>query len=130
MFDHSSMLLKFFLAEDGSYSVQIIYTFFNDKVLLISSEKETIFVCHFMCVRHFSCKVLKEMFLVYNMTIIVLNPLRSRPDYVDQLLKDLCSHFNYNEFLMQKLMDLFPTAVSLVLTPEAGLRHLFTHAFK
>ena len=64
------------------------------------------------------------------MTIIVLNPLRSRPDYVDQLLKDLCSRFNYNEFLMQKLMDLFPTEVGLVSTPDAGLRSLFTHAFK
>jgi len=36
---------------------------------------------------------------------------RSRTDYVEQLLRDLCSRFNYNEFLMQKLMDLFPTDI-------------------
>ncbi|XP_005105468.2 probable 28S rRNA (cytosine-C(5))-methyltransferase isoform X2 [Aplysia californica] len=36
---------------------------------------------------------------------------RSRQEYVDQLVRDLCSRFNYNEFLMRKLMDLFPVEI-------------------
>lgn len=36
---------------------------------------------------------------------------RSRQDYVDQLVRDLCSRFSYNEFLMKKLLDLFPVEI-------------------
>uniref|UniRef100_A0A0B6YSR1 SAM-dependent MTase RsmB/NOP-type domain-containing protein n=1 Tax=Arion vulgaris TaxID=1028688 RepID=A0A0B6YSR1_9EUPU len=36
---------------------------------------------------------------------------RPRTEYVDQLVRDLCSRFNYNEFLMRKLLDLFPVEI-------------------
>ncbi|BFZ15609.1 hypothetical protein BsWGS_18649 [Bradybaena similaris] len=36
---------------------------------------------------------------------------RSRQEYVDQLVRDLCSRFSYNEFLMRKLLDLFPVEI-------------------
>jgi len=33
---------------------------------------------------------------------------RKRKDYMSQLTKDLCSYYDYNEYLMMKIMDLFP----------------------
>lgn len=33
---------------------------------------------------------------------------RSRAEYTNQLLKDICSYYGYNEFLAEKLMNLFP----------------------
>ncbi|XP_071041811.1 28S rRNA (cytosine-C(5))-methyltransferase [Parasteatoda tepidariorum] len=33
---------------------------------------------------------------------------RSRIEYLNQLRTDLCSYYSYNEFLMDKLMELFP----------------------
>ncbi|XP_055836696.1 uncharacterized protein LOC129905281 [Episyrphus balteatus] len=33
---------------------------------------------------------------------------RSRPEYIEILKKDLCLYYSYNEFLMTKLMDMFP----------------------
>lgn len=33
---------------------------------------------------------------------------RSRPEYMELLRKDLCLYYSYNEFLMEKLMDIFP----------------------
>lgn len=35
-------------------------------------------------------------------------PNRSRQEYVDLLRKDLCMYYSYNEFLMEKLMEIFP----------------------
>jgi ribosomal RNA methyltransferase Nop2 len=35
-------------------------------------------------------------------------PGRKRNEYVSQLIKDLCLYYDYNEFLMGKIMDLFP----------------------
>ncbi|XP_075165885.1 uncharacterized protein LOC142238192 [Haematobia irritans] len=35
-------------------------------------------------------------------------PDRPRSDYMDLLRKDLCIYYSYNEFLMGKLMDMFP----------------------
>lgn len=35
-------------------------------------------------------------------------PGRSRQEYVDLLRKDLCMYYSYNEFLMEKLMEIFP----------------------
>lgn len=32
----------------------------------------------------------------------------SRQDYIDLLRKDLCTYYSYNEFLMEKFMQLFP----------------------
>lgn len=33
---------------------------------------------------------------------------RSRQEYTELLLKDLCTYFSYNKFLMEKVMHLFP----------------------
>ncbi|XP_037941677.1 25S rRNA (cytosine-C(5))-methyltransferase nop2-like [Teleopsis dalmanni] len=35
-------------------------------------------------------------------------PDRSRPEYLTLLRQDLCLYYSYNEFLMEKLMDMFP----------------------
>ncbi|XP_062566036.1 uncharacterized protein LOC134228404, partial [Saccostrea cucullata] len=37
---------------------------------------------------------------------------RSRQEYLDQLVKDLCAYYSYNEFLMEKLLQLFPHEIS------------------
>ncbi|KZS99064.1 NOL1/NOP2/sun family putative RNA met [Sistotremastrum niveocremeum HHB9708] len=34
---------------------------------------------------------------------------RSRSEYIEQLLADICSYYGYNEFLAEKLFSLFPT---------------------
>lgn len=39
-------------------------------------------------------------------------PDRTRQDYLDQLIKDLCAYYSYNEFLMEKLIQLFPHEMS------------------
>ncbi|KAK3797485.1 hypothetical protein RRG08_042085 [Elysia crispata] len=36
---------------------------------------------------------------------------RSRKEYLDQLIRDLCARFNYNEFLMERLLELFPREI-------------------
>lgn len=36
------------------------------------------------------------------------DPNRSRSDYLELLKKDLCTYYSYNEFLMEKFMQLFP----------------------
>ena len=33
---------------------------------------------------------------------------RSRKEYLDLLKDDLCNYYSYNDFLMSKLLDLFP----------------------
>ncbi|KAK7093298.1 hypothetical protein V1264_007076 [Littorina saxatilis] len=40
---------------------------------------------------------------------------KGRSDYVQQLRRDLCTYYSYNEFLMEKLMDLFPQDITDVL---------------
>jgi ribosomal RNA methyltransferase Nop2 len=35
---------------------------------------------------------------------------RSRKEYLDLLQQDLCNYYSYNDFLMNKLIDLFPLA--------------------
>ncbi|CAF3606460.1 unnamed protein product [Adineta steineri] len=37
-------------------------------------------------------------------------PNRSRKEYLDLLQQDLCNYYSYNDFLMNKLLDLFPLA--------------------
>jgi hypothetical protein len=36
--------------------------------------------------------------------------LRSRSEYVEQLLSDIASYYGYNDFLVDKLFQLFPVA--------------------
>ena len=36
---------------------------------------------------------------------------RTRQEYLDQLIRDLCAYYSYNEFLMEKLLQLFPHEV-------------------
>ncbi|XP_064642182.1 uncharacterized protein LOC135496668 [Lineus longissimus] len=36
---------------------------------------------------------------------------RSRKDYLTQFRKDLCMYYSYNDFLMEKLMELFPQEI-------------------
>eukprot|EP00158_Paraphelidium_tribonemae_P005058 Partr_v1_DN27137_c0_g1_i2_m16024 putative Nucleolar protein len=36
------------------------------------------------------------------------DPEKSRSDYVQQLLADLCTYYGYSDFLMGKLMEMFP----------------------
>lgn len=36
------------------------------------------------------------------------NPDRSRAEYIELFRKDLCTYYSYNEFLMEKLMEIFP----------------------
>ncbi|KAG0231082.1 rRNA (cytosine-C5-)-methyltransferase nop2 [Actinomortierella wolfii] len=38
---------------------------------------------------------------------------RSRQDYIDQLLKDLCLYYGYNEYLMEKLFYIFPVSEAI-----------------
>ena len=41
---------------------------------------------------------------------------RSRAEYTDLLKKDLCMYYGYGDFMMQKLLDLFPLSeVSIVI---------------
>ena len=35
---------------------------------------------------------------------------KSRQEYLECLRRDLCNYYNYNEFMMEKLMDMFPIA--------------------
>lgn len=35
---------------------------------------------------------------------------RTRKDYLDLLRQDLCNYYSYNDFLMNKILDLFPLA--------------------
>jgi ribosomal RNA methyltransferase Nop2 len=38
------------------------------------------------------------------------DPERSREEYLDCLRRDLCNYYNYNEYMMSKMMDIFPLA--------------------
>ncbi|XP_052224843.1 26S rRNA (cytosine-C(5))-methyltransferase nsun-1-like [Dreissena polymorpha] len=38
-------------------------------------------------------------------------PGRSRSEYMSTLLKDLCLYYSYNEYLMEKLISLFPSEI-------------------
>lgn len=40
--------------------------------------------------------------------IIIFEIFRYRADYIALLKRDLCTYFSYNEFLMERIMNLFP----------------------
>ncbi|KAJ1361620.1 hypothetical protein KIN20_020915 [Parelaphostrongylus tenuis] len=41
-------------------------------------------------------------------------PGKSREDYLSILVKDLCSQYGYNEYLMNKFLQLFPQPSELI----------------
>uniref|UniRef100_A0A8R1XP19 SAM_MT_RSMB_NOP domain-containing protein n=1 Tax=Onchocerca volvulus TaxID=6282 RepID=A0A8R1XP19_ONCVO len=48
------------------------------------------------------------------------DPNRSRNEYISVLIKDLCSYYGYNEYLMRKFMDIFPNGTELLEFLEAN----------
>ena len=46
-------------------------------------------------------------------------PHRTRTEYVDQLKQDLCLYYSYNDFLMDRLLQLFPHEVGTSLSLNA-----------
>lgn len=53
---------------------------------------------------------IKDITYVLNDFASRREPGRSRAEYLDILKQDLCEYYSYNEFLMQKFMDLFSPA--------------------
>ncbi|ORX44011.1 NOL1/NOP2/sun family putative RNA met [Hesseltinella vesiculosa] len=56
---------------------------------------------------------IKEIVNVLNDFKNLRQPDRSRQDYVDRLLKDICHYYGYSAFLAEKLFNLFPVAESI-----------------
>ncbi|KAI8322870.1 NOL1/NOP2/sun family putative RNA met [Martensiomyces pterosporus] len=50
---------------------------------------------------------IQEIIRVLNNFVELRDSERSRNDYMDQLKRDMCHYYGYNEFLMDKLMQLF-----------------------
>uniref|UniRef100_A0A915Q0Y1 SAM-dependent MTase RsmB/NOP-type domain-containing protein n=1 Tax=Setaria digitata TaxID=48799 RepID=A0A915Q0Y1_9BILA len=48
------------------------------------------------------------------------DPNRSRSEYISVLVKDLCSYYGYNEYLIQKFMSIFPNGTELLEFLEAN----------
>ncbi|XP_049520260.1 uncharacterized protein LOC119446638 [Dermacentor silvarum] len=53
---------------------------------------------------------IKDVTFVLNDFASRREPGRSRSEYLDILKRDLCEYYSYNEYLMQKFMDLFSPA--------------------
>jgi len=59
----------------------------------------------------------KQVLLCDDILLCVID--RKRKDYVSQLTKDLCLYYDYNEYLMTKVMQIFPLDdVSILLVSE------------
>ncbi|KAJ2508324.1 rRNA (cytosine-C5-)-methyltransferase nop2 [Coemansia sp. RSA 2052] len=50
---------------------------------------------------------IQEIIRILNNFAELRDPSRSRNDYMDQLQRDMCFYYGYNEFLMEKLLQLF-----------------------
>ena len=48
--------------------------------------------------------------------------LRPRVDYVSQLISDIASYYGYNEFLAEKLFNMFPVG-EVVFSVVCSLQH-------
>ncbi|KAJ2719463.1 rRNA (cytosine-C5-)-methyltransferase nop2 [Coemansia sp. Benny D115] len=53
---------------------------------------------------------IQEIIRVLNNFAELRDPDSSRNDYMDQLKRDMCFYYGYNEFLMEKLLQLFPVS--------------------
>ncbi|KAJ2379452.1 rRNA (cytosine-C5-)-methyltransferase nop2 [Coemansia sp. RSA 2607] len=53
---------------------------------------------------------IQEIIRVLNNFAELRAPEASRLDYMDQLKRDMCFYYGYNEFLMDKLLELFPVS--------------------
>ncbi|KAJ1733114.1 rRNA (cytosine-C5-)-methyltransferase nop2 [Coemansia sp. Benny D160-2] len=53
---------------------------------------------------------IQEIIRVLNNFAQLRDPERSRNDYTEQLKRDLCHYYGYNDYLMTKLLQLFPVA--------------------
>lgn len=51
---------------------------------------------------------IKDVLLVLSQFKRFRDPDRSRHEYISLLRKDLCTYFSYNEFLIERIMNLFP----------------------
>lgn len=51
---------------------------------------------------------------------------RSRTEYTDLLRQDLCTYYSYNNFLMEKLMQLFPLDELLKFLEESEVQRPMT----
>ncbi|KAI9193330.1 NOL1/NOP2/sun family-domain-containing protein, partial [Polychytrium aggregatum] len=56
---------------------------------------------------------IQEILRVLNNFKDLREPGRSRSEYVSQLLKDLAQYYGYNDYLMQKLFELFPVSEAI-----------------
>lgn len=52
-------------------------------------------------------KISKKKLKKNDLKLNLNSKLRSRQDYADQLKSDLCAYYSYNEFLVEKFMNLF-----------------------
>ncbi|KAJ2367324.1 rRNA (cytosine-C5-)-methyltransferase nop2 [Coemansia sp. RSA 2610] len=51
---------------------------------------------------------IQEIIRVLNNFAMLREPERSRAEYMEQLQRDMCYYYGYNEYLMDKLLQLFP----------------------
>ncbi|KZC09197.1 Putative ribosomal RNA methyltransferase NOP2 [Dufourea novaeangliae] len=51
---------------------------------------------------------MKDVIMILSDFKRLRDPNRSRSEYMDILKTDLCTYYSYNDFLMQKLMQIFP----------------------
>ena len=51
---------------------------------------------------------IKDVLLVLSQFKKFRDPNRSRQEYISLLRKDMCTYFSYNEFLIERIMNIFP----------------------
>ncbi|EEB07330.1 RNA methyltransferase Nop2 [Schizosaccharomyces japonicus yFS275] len=56
---------------------------------------------------------MQEIVRVLNDFKTLCEPGRSRTEYVDQLLKDICTYYGYSRFLAEKLFEMFPVSEAI-----------------
>ena len=51
---------------------------------------------------------------------------KDRTEYISLLKKDLCTYYSYNEFLIEKLIDLFPLSEVCVLLWDRPIQKILS----